>query len=103
MEDCQVARGEIPSFESAERLRPDGGPDDRHFDGVDYELESYIENSGAFFRDRPEALFLSQEDLERFMWRRTRPYRDFARRPNLFAGQAIPSLGMLLGVRVREI
>ncbi len=47
---------------------------------------------GHFRRDRPEALFLTQEDLERYMWRRNRPFRDFARRPNMFAGQAIPSV-----------
>ncbi len=35
---------------------------------------------------------MTQEDLERYMWRRNRPFRDFARRPNMFAGHAIPSV-----------
>jgi hypothetical protein len=92
IEDCLVARGELPSFESGERKRVDGGPDDRHFDGVTYLREEFVESSGHFYRDRPEALFLTQEDLERFMWRRSRAFRDFARRPNLFAGETIPSI-----------
>lgn len=92
IEDCAVARGEIPSFASRQRRIINNMPDDRHFDGVEYAQEDFVESSGNFFRDRPEALFLTQEDLERFMWRRSRPFRDFARRPNLLAGQTIPSL-----------
>jgi hypothetical protein len=90
IEDCCVARGELPPF--GERWIFNKYLDDRHWDGVDYLMEEFVENSGNFFRDRPEALFLTQEDLERFMWRRSRPFRDFARRPNLMAGQTIPSL-----------
>jgi hypothetical protein len=45
IEDCCVARGEIPSFESGQRKRMDGGPDDRHFDGVDYLKEDFVESS----------------------------------------------------------
>ncbi len=66
IEDCCVARGELDSFESFARKRIDGGPDDRHLDGVDYFKENFVESSGHFRRDRPEALFLTQEDLERY-------------------------------------
>ena len=37
--------GELPSFESNLRKRFDGGPDDRHYDGVNYLLEEFVETS----------------------------------------------------------
>ena len=92
MEDCSIAKGEIPAFQPRVRMRFDRGPDDRVYEGVNYVVEDFKEESGFFERNRPEALFLTQEDLERFMWRRSRPFRDFARRPNPDAGKNLPSL-----------
>eukprot|EP00455_Lapot_gusevi_P040513 TRINITY_DN458_c0_g1_i1.p1 TRINITY_DN458_c0_g1~~TRINITY_DN458_c0_g1_i1.p1 ORF type:complete len:194 (+),score=58.57 TRINITY_DN458_c0_g1_i1:175-756(+) len=53
----------------------------------------FVDHVGDFIRGRPAAQFLTQEDLEHQMWKRSKSLaREYRRKPNLYAGQPIPTL-----------